>query len=96
MQDAAGSGISSPFPSTCAHPSLSKFWIWAAKLVGNSDASNLVMGITPLLPASKLHHINFLEALPSKANDAVLALDGYNGASDGMLKNFGVPKLKLK
>lgn len=36
------------------HPSESKFLIWAAKLVGKVDASNLVMGATPLVPSSNL------------------------------------------
>ena len=37
-----------------AHPSLSKSFIWAAKVVGNSEASKRVIGATPVLPSSKL------------------------------------------
>ena len=37
-----------------AYPSMSRSLICAAKVVGNSEASNLDMGATPLLPSSKL------------------------------------------
>ncbi len=40
-----------------AHPSALKFLIWAANLVGNSEASNRSMRPTPLFPASKLRNV---------------------------------------
>ncbi len=42
-------------PACKPYPSMSKFSICPPNLVGNSDASNLVISLMPLLPANNLH-----------------------------------------